>query len=379
MRPEKKPQRFEAVKGADLSLNLESGIYYVVKKFQHLRYPMLFKSTKETDLKRARRAATQMISEHIATHALGLDGSRTKTVQNVIDEIERTESPGLRTGTQENRTMYFAELGKELGHLPIDRVTLAVWTRWLASFRARKGRKTFWDYAKHMNILIRYAYEQKWVSHLITFPNPDPKKVTGTVMSPQNIRELWSVMGDDTRDQLVLAYENCMRLREVLYLTWDRVDLETGEITLRPEDVKTGSKTGKGRTFMASEHALERLRARFEKEKLKYNPAWGGTLTWVFPSPTGKGPVDWNATAWKKAKAKALKINPAFPHWARWHDLRHSSLSHLLLDKKMNPLLVSEFAGVSMQTIQRVYLHSTAEKTKSVSRAISIKEGDTDE
>lgn len=279
--------------------------------------------------------------------------------------------------------MYFEELRAELGHHSIDRITLDVWARWLKGFRTRKTRATFWDYAKHMNILIRYAYEQKWISHLITFPNPDPIKVTGTVLSPQNIRELWSVMGEDTKDQLVLAYENCMRLREVLYLTWDRVDLENGDITLRPEDVKTGSKTGRGRTFIASEHALERLRARRKKFENLSVLVGKPIQKFVFPSPTGKGPVDWNTTAWARAKRMVTEgdpkrgikpINPAFPHWARWHDLRHSSLSHMLLDKKMNPLLVSEFAGVSMQTIQRVYLHSTAEKTKSVSKAISILE-----
>lgn len=400
MLPEK-DKRFCAVPGTDLSLNTESGIYYATKQFRHLRIPMLFKTTKETDIRKAKKRLPQLIKEHLDVHQEGRRREgRGRLVEDVIAEIQRTESPGLRSGTQENRTMYFEELGKELGHLPIDRLSLSIWTRWLEDFRKRKARKTFWDYAKHMNILIRYAYEQKYVSHLITFPNPDPKKATGTVLSPQNIRELWAVMNDDTRDQLVLAYENCMRLREVLYLTWDRVDLETGEITLRPEDVKTGSKTGKGRTFFVSEQALERLRERRRRQLAGESgmsaAAWRALITttvptgmkdsdvvserirsaakWVFPSPTGNGPVEWNATAWKRAKAKALKANPAFPHWARWHDLRHSSLSHLLLDKKMNPLLVAEFAGVSMQTIQRVYLHSTAEKTKSISRAISIRE-----
>jgi len=377
--PPEKDKRFCAVPGSDLSLNVESGIYYVTKQFRHRRIPMLFKTTREKDFKRAKKLVAGMIIDHINEHEHGqTKPGQARTVSRVIEEIQRTETPGLRSGTQENRTAYFKELGSELGHMPIDRVTIDTWSRWLVGFKKKKNRKTFWDYAKHMNILIRYAYEQKYISHLITLPNPDPKKITGTVLSPQNIRELWSVMNDDTRDQLVLAYENCMRLREVLYLTWERIDLESGEITLRAQDVKTGSKTGRGRTFVASEHAIERLRARWAKACGKKDFPESNS---VFPSPTGKGPVDWNATAWARAKRMVTEgdekkgvapINPAFPHWARWHDLRHSSISHMLLDKKMNPLLVSEFAGVSMQTIQRIYLHSTAEKTKSVSQAISI-------
>lgn len=43
-----------------------------------------------------------------------------------------------------------------------------------------------------------------------------------------------------------------------------------------------------------------------------------------------------------------------------------------LLDAKADPVQVSEYAGVSLRTIQRVYLHSTSEKTKSVAHALSV-------
>ena len=52
-----------------------------------------------------------------------------------------------------------------------------------------------------------------------------------------------------------------------IFLTWDRIDLETGKLTLRAEDVKTGSKTGKGRVFFVSPNALERIRARRKRDK----------------------------------------------------------------------------------------------------------------
>lgn len=369
---------YEYFEGEDLARNRESGIFYAVKHFKGM--PPLNKSTGHKDKRLAKKELPRLIREHLERYESGKRAAgESPTVADLISEVERTESPSLRKKTQSKRKFYFKRIREdmELGPLPIDLLTLKVWTSRLERLMAKMDRKTFWDYSKHMNILLRYAYEQKYVTHLTRLPNPDPKKQTGTVLSIEEIRQLWEVMGEDTRDQFVLAYECCMRLREALHLTWDRVDLESGEITLRPIDVKTGSKTGRGRQFYMTENALKRIRAR--KKDQENNPS-----KWVFPSPTGRGPIDDNKVAWNRAKKKALEGDkkkgvppmPNFQHWVRWHDARHSALSHMLLDQKMSPLLVSEYAGVSIHTIQKVYLHSTAEKTREISRAIRITRDD---
>lgn len=150
-----------------------------------------------------------------------------------------------------------------------------------------------------------------------------------------------------------------MRLREALRLRKECVDLDTGKITLGPEDVKTGSRTGKGRNFIMGNHTLERIRQRFKNVS---DPVF------VFPSSRAKGKAqDSNKTAWKTAK-RAAKIKGR----ARWHDLRHTALTIALLEKRINPVAVSEYAGVALPTIQRVYLHGEAEKTKDVGEAVRI-------
>lgn len=40
--------------------------------------------------------------------------------------------------------------------------------------------------------------------------------------------------------------------------------------------------------------------------------------------------------------------------------------------KLFEPILVSQYAGVSIQTIQRTYLHGRAAQTAAVAKAISI-------
>ena len=354
--------KFVKVEGF-LFLHRENGFFYVIKSFKRYKIPNLFKSTKEKTIKKARAKAEELIADHMSEY-LGsghtILGKRVGTpVRTVIEEILRTVTPSRRAGTQEMHRIYLGELSREWGSWDVGRINLDAWQTWLVGFRKRKNRKTYCDYSKHMNLVLNYAYQQRYASHLIKLPNPDKAhEASFRVYTHEEIKTLWSVMNDDTRDQFVLSYECFMRLREVLYLTWSRVDLDKGVVTLRASDVKTGSKTGKGRSFYLSPRALERLRARRKRIDSPY----------VFPSPENPNkPMHQNKTAWVIAKRKA-----GITGRARWHDLRHSALSHALLERKESAILVSEFAGVSVRTIQQVYLHSRAEQTAQVSQAVSI-------
>lgn len=374
------PPKYTYFEGEDLAQH-ENGTFYAVKAFRGM--PNLNKSLRTKDKREAKRRLAKAIAEHLEKYESGRRrAGRVPTVTELIEEITRTEGPRLRAKTVAKRKFYFARIRDEmgLGHIPMDHFTLGLFTSRLEKVREKRTRTTYWDYFKHANILNRYAYEQKYVSHRQTFPHTDKKSTAGTVLSVEEIKALWAVMNETTRDQFVLSYECCMRLREMLHLTWDRVDLESGEITLRAADVKTGSKTGRGRTFIATPHALERLKARFSRLVDESGTFGVPDSKYVFPSPTGKGPMDDNKVAWALAKAKVLKGDekrgikpmPHFQHWVRWHDLRHTAISRMLVEQKMNITLVSEYVGTSVATLQKVYLHSKAEHTKGVTAALRI-------
>ena len=349
--------------GNHLFLNEETGFYYVRKTFRRLNIPDLFESTRERTKGKAQTVAEARIAEHQSMY-LGVGsvfrtGRSSKRISDIVDEILRTVTPSKRVGTQANHQFYLNEIKKELGIYDVSKFSVTIWSEWLSEFKTRKNRKTFDDYAKHMNLIMRHAYNRKYCSHLIVVPNPDKKREdTGRVFTIDEINRLWSVMNDETRAQFLLSYECMMRLREVLKLTWDRVDFKNQTITLRADDVKTGSKTGRGRIFKMSPTAADFLLARYKSRESK---------KWVFPSPTGQGPVNQNKTAWFEAKRKA-----GIKGRARWHDLRHTAISRALLEANASPVMVSEYAGVSIRTIQRVYLHSTADLTSSVAFAVKV-------
>jgi integrase len=71
--------------------------------------------------------------------------------------------------------------------------------------------------------------------------------------------------------------------------------------------------------------------------------------------------------AWRKALSDA-KITRGI--WFYW--LRHTFYTTALLEAKLPIQHVSEYGGTSIPTLQRVYLHSDAGRTKSVSGAVRI-------
>lgn len=349
------------------SRHVPTGNIYYRKTFKKLGIPSLHVSTGETTLGKAKTKIDMLVQQHINKH-LGINDSHVfsgrrgkKSFQSVAQEVLTRVTPLRRAKTQRKHKDFIDDLVDAFGQYNIDSITAREFELWIEKLRKTSDRTTFMDYAKHMNLVMRFAYNEKYCQHLIKFANPDSVQDNpGRVYTDAEIKSLWEVMNDTTQDQFVLSYECMMRLREVLHLTWERVDLKTGIITLRPADVKTGSKTGKGREFQMSPGALERLRARFKNRS--------PDALYVFPSRFDPlKPADDNRAAWGKAKENAKIEDPA-----RWHDLRHTAITKALLVAKMKPIEVSEYAGVSLGTIQRVYLHSTAEHTQSVAGAISI-------
>ncbi len=344
-----------------LFVYIPTGVIYVRKTFERERLPELFAPTGETKIGRARTKDFEMIAEwrNPKTH------QSHKRFSDVFTEILKLVTPTHRKGTQAMHRIYFAELEREWGSVRVDDFSTAAWATWLEGFRAKKRRTTFIDYAKHMNIALQYAHTERYASHLIKVPNPDKgRTLEFRVFTPDELNRLFDAMNEDTRDQYVLAYECGMRLREVLYLTWERYDVRTGYVVLRAEDVKTGTKTGKGREFFATPHARERLMARWSRLG---KPSSGP----VFKSDSTGRAVHQNRTAWTAAKRRA-----GIKGKAKWHSLRHTAITHMLMPKageKQDTLHVSEYCGVSIATIQRVYLHSTAENTRTVSNALSLR------
>jgi len=68
---------------------------------------------------------------------------------------------------------------------------------------------------------------------------PDPHNERDRVLSEEEWAALYRAASEHLKPILLIAYHLGQRLSEIINLTWDRVDLQRGFITLRAIDTKT--------------------------------------------------------------------------------------------------------------------------------------------
>lgn len=277
---------------------------------------------------------------------------------DVTQEIMINVAPMRRKNTQVLYHLYLNEISSEIGNMDINEFSLSEYMLWIKGFKMRKSKRhTFNDYTKYINIIFRYAYLHKYATHLLTFPVTDGEREPAwRVYSKEELTRIWKEANNVNFDlQFVLTFECFMRLREILSLSWDRVDFGNNTIILRKQDVKTGSKTKRGRVIPMSTLALELLKKRFETAESKF----------VFPS--GDTFVGSNQTVWENVKKRSRIFGRA-----RFHDLRHTALSMAVLEHKVPLIHVSKVAGTSVRTLERVYLHADVSQLREVTQSLQI-------
>jgi integrase len=183
------------------------------------------------------------------------------------------------------------------------------------------------------------------------------------VLTPKEKAALILCAGRTLRDQLLFAMTMGMRLREHIRLSWSQIDFENRTLTLKPEHTKTK----KGRTIYLSPQVEEMLlrRKRLVARRFSNSP-------YVFPSRGNHGrPVNQNKSAWFKAKREAGIVGRC-----RYHDLRHTFLTEcarMVRDGRTSIALVCVYAGLSIRTFERTYLHLSHEDTAEISRIVAVK------
>lgn len=70
-------------------------------------------------------------------------------------------------------------------------------------------------------------------------PLPNPQNERDRVLNDEEWKNLYQAAKPHLRPILLVAYHLGQRLGEIVHLTWDRVDLKRGFITLRGVDTKT--------------------------------------------------------------------------------------------------------------------------------------------
>ncbi|MEK7369650.1 MAG: tyrosine-type recombinase/integrase, partial [Planctomycetota bacterium] len=159
------------------------------------------------------------------------------------------------------------------------------------------------------------------------------------ILSSEEEKRLLVVAPQHLKPILLVALHTGMRLREILNLPWECVDLEQGVVAIRGAN----SKNGRERKVPMNE-VLKEVFTELYKGK--------DNLKWVFFNQDTQKPVGWVkrsfTTACKRAGIEGL----------RFHDLRHTFATRLVLNG-VYLVTVKELLGhVEIETTMR-YSHPT--------------------
>ena len=185
---------------------------------------------------------------------------------------------------------------------------------------------------------------------LATFnPVVGVKYLTRTREIPRALREweftkLYNAASPHFRAILLCAYLTGMRRSEIVNLKWEDVDFETGYIFVR------ATKNNEDRAIPVNDALKSVLKELHRHRKFEH----------VFTTQRGE-PYKYK-DAFKRAWATALK--KAAIATCRFHDLRHTFASNLIVKQKVDLITVSELTGHKDLAMLKRYGHTREEYKK---------------
>lgn len=279
----------------------------------------------ESDIRRGRFLPKTAHSKH--TLAESID----RYVEEVLPEKAKT--------TQESDHSRLDFWRRELGHVTLKHLNYEQLEDIIPAIRASGRGNGDTSIRRHFAVLSHIlSMTIRW-GWLAISPIPRvrlPQEPKGRVrfLDNEELSRLLEALykGDNTAlyAAVVLSLATGMRRGELLALTWDRVDLDRGHITL------TNTKNGSTRGVPLTGEALMVLKDYGRVRRLDTSR--------VFPSSNGKGGV-----CFRKPFLRALtKTGIKDFHW---HDLRHTCASYLAM------------SGAQLQTIAEILGHRSLQMT----------------
>ena len=210
-----------------------------------------------------------------------------------------------------------------------------------------------------LNQAIENGYIRKNPSEACKLPKTAKKEICA--LEPSQMSQLLQEAQNDSYSSLfITALFTGMRQSELIGLTWDCVNLETGVITVKQqlqcnkgEYFMSTPKNGKSRVIIPAPLVIEAIRqekAKQEAAQLLAGSLWDNPFNLVFTDESGKNLVRRTVVKHFKAITSRSGIDDSF----RFHDLRHSFA------------VASLQAGDDIKTIQANLGHATAAFTLQV-------------
>ena len=288
------------------------------------------------------------------------------TVGEWLDTWAKEYLINIKILTKEN---YLHQISKHLkpgiGHVKLASLNTIMIQRLYNSFQNEKGLspKTIKNIHGVLHMALTQAVDNGYIrknpSDACKLPKINKSEIVA--LEPEQVSTLLQqAQGDSYNNLFITALFTGMRQSELIGLSWDCVNMETGVITIKQQlQCKDGEyfmstpKNGKPRVIVPAPLVIEALRqekARQDAWRLAAGDAWSNPHNLVFTDSLGKNLVRRTVVKHFKAITHRSGIDETF----RFHDLRHSYA------------VASLQAGDDIKTIQANLGHATAAFTLQV-------------
>lgn len=326
-------------------IDTNSGIY-IIRKSKKGKAP-LWHSTGEKSIKAARSMKDAIIAEWLNNKPKGTR----RPFSELFDEGERIKSTkSWKTLKSYQDTCKHLRPWFDANCTFIDQWDGTTWDKYIIDQRAKNPKRKLKHDREILTFILNLGRKKDWPIKYSVLRKPDSATEAGRYVTDEEIERLIEHSPtENLRFQIQLAAKVGMRLNEILQLSWDRVDLKGGWITLYAEHTKTKRK----RFVPIPNDLLPEFKKRFEEKESIF----------VFPgNGTKSKPVSKHQTAWDHCREDA-KVS------CRFHDLRHRAITDMLA-AGISETDVSKITGASPMVISRIYHHlrtDTLERVRNLS------------
>lgn len=288
----------------------------------------------KTDVKakavKAKKKILEDIGEQKTSDAVGYKRFRDVINTFKADTVWESEST-KRTALNQINNHILPWFG---GYDP-DRIDNQLWRKYAEERRAADPDCSLLNAMKYLWKICNWAHQKRIIKNKFVPDDFDKHRPSpGRIVTRAELSLIQSHLNQDWQDLSEMAFQMAFRVGELKGLSWDRVNFETGEITL--EAIHTKNRMARKPVMTAK--AREIMTRRFQKKVSK----------WVFPGVPKTMPFSKSDRAWQLAKDTAGVE-------CRFHDLRHSWLSAAF--KNSNRYAeICKYAGLTLEEALKTYV-----------------------
>jgi integrase len=231
-----------------------------------------------------------------------------------------------------------------------------------------KSEKTIAGALATLQSIVRFALRNGWIAHnpverLESGERPHPVPRRQRVLGRDEIVRLLIACAPRYRTLVATAIYTGLRISELLGLQWSDLDLDRGELHVKAQLSRARRGIPPRRVSLKTAAAnrdvplAPQLVARLRDHRRELPPV--GEVAWVFHTGAGTpfGHRNVETRALNNAAELAGLDDGSWPR-LRFHDLRHTFASHLILDLRLDVAQVSRILGhAQVSTTLNVYTH----------------------